>query len=204
MAVSPLRWAALMRMPVLSSGPKRRAMSVDTWNWPPLDTPVVMRLTYATGTPLESEHDVVVQGTLEKPSVAETMIFLRAGQPDQQKEIEQQRLLGGGDDVDEAETDRQAKPADPDGNRLGRQVPAGHRVDLGNLCHEGTPCVHGTYLTREPAGVAKEPRRRGGRFEPAGIENQRPSPVIGNSRKASPCFGYCPCCCSPPPRARPT
>ena len=48
-------------------------------------TPVVMRLTYATGTPLESEHDVVVQGTLEKPSVAETMIFLRAGQPDQNK-----------------------------------------------------------------------------------------------------------------------
>lgn len=48
-------------------------------------TPVIMRFTYATGTPLESEHDIVVQGTLEKPGIAETMIFLRAGQPDQKK-----------------------------------------------------------------------------------------------------------------------
>lgn len=44
MPVSPLRCAALKRMPVLSPGPKRRAMSVDSWNWPPLDTPVVTRV----------------------------------------------------------------------------------------------------------------------------------------------------------------
>ena len=50
-------------------------------------TPVVMRLTYATGTPLESEHDIAVEGTLEKPGVAEKMLFLRAGQPDQQKPL---------------------------------------------------------------------------------------------------------------------
>ncbi|QDU25041.1 hypothetical protein ETAA8_01020 [Anatilimnocola aggregata] len=48
-------------------------------------TPVVMRLTYATGTPLESVHDIPIQGTLEKPGVAESLLFLRAGQPDQQK-----------------------------------------------------------------------------------------------------------------------
>ena len=48
-------------------------------------TPVVMRLTYATGTPLESVHDIPIEGTLEKPGVAETLVFLRAGQPDQQK-----------------------------------------------------------------------------------------------------------------------
>jgi len=50
-------------------------------------TPVVMRLTYATGTPLESVHDIPIQGTLEKPGVAETLLFLRAGQPDQQKPL---------------------------------------------------------------------------------------------------------------------
>ena len=50
-------------------------------------TPVVMRLTYATGTPLESVHDITIQGTLEKPGVAEKMLFLRAGQPDQQKPL---------------------------------------------------------------------------------------------------------------------
>ncbi|MNV92529.1 hypothetical protein D3C71_1871410 [compost metagenome] len=42
--MSPLRCAAFKRMPVLSSGPKRRAMSVDSWNCPPLDTPVVTRV----------------------------------------------------------------------------------------------------------------------------------------------------------------
>jgi hypothetical protein len=47
--------------------------------------PLVMRFTYANGTPLESVHDVPVQGTLEQPGVAETVIFLRAGQPDQHK-----------------------------------------------------------------------------------------------------------------------
>jgi mono/diheme cytochrome c family protein len=50
-------------------------------------TPVVMRLTYATGTPLESVHDITIQGTLEKPGVAEALLFLRAGQPDQQKPL---------------------------------------------------------------------------------------------------------------------
>jgi len=50
-------------------------------------TPVVMRLTYATGTPLESVHDITIQGTLEKPGVAETLLFLRSGQPDQQKPL---------------------------------------------------------------------------------------------------------------------
>ena len=50
-------------------------------------TPVVMRLTYATGTPLESVHDITLQGTLEKPGVAEALLFLRAGQPDQQKPL---------------------------------------------------------------------------------------------------------------------
>ena len=50
-------------------------------------TPVVMRLTYAPGTPLESEHDIAVEGTLEKPGVAEMLLFLRAGQPDQQKPL---------------------------------------------------------------------------------------------------------------------
>jgi len=50
-------------------------------------TPVVMRLTYATGTPLESIHDIPIQGTLEKPGVAEVLLFLRAGQPDQQKPL---------------------------------------------------------------------------------------------------------------------
>jgi len=50
-------------------------------------TPVVMRLTYATGTPMESVHDIPIQGTLEKPGVAEAMLFLRAGQPDQQKSL---------------------------------------------------------------------------------------------------------------------
>jgi hypothetical protein len=50
-------------------------------------TPVVMRLTYATGTPLESVHDITIEGTLEKPAVAETLLFLRAGQPDQQKSL---------------------------------------------------------------------------------------------------------------------
>ena len=46
-----------------------------------------MRLTYATGTPLESVHDIPIQGTLEKPGVAEAILFLRAGQPDQQKSL---------------------------------------------------------------------------------------------------------------------
>lgn len=50
-------------------------------------TPVVLRLTYATGTPLESEHDIPIAGTLEKPGVAEALLFLRAGQPDQQKPL---------------------------------------------------------------------------------------------------------------------
>lgn len=50
-------------------------------------TPVVMRLTYATGTPLESVHDITIEGTLEKPGVAETLLFLRAGQLDQQKPL---------------------------------------------------------------------------------------------------------------------
>ena len=50
-------------------------------------TPVVMRLTYAPGTPLESVHDITIKGTLEKPGVAETLLFLRAGQPDQQKPL---------------------------------------------------------------------------------------------------------------------
>jgi len=50
-------------------------------------TPVVLRLTYATGTPLESVHDIPIQGTLESPGVAETLLFLRAGQPDQQKPL---------------------------------------------------------------------------------------------------------------------
>jgi hypothetical protein len=48
-------------------------------------TPVVMRFTYAPGTPLESIHDITIEGTLEKPSVTEALVFLRAGQPDQQK-----------------------------------------------------------------------------------------------------------------------
>jgi mono/diheme cytochrome c family protein len=47
--------------------------------------PVVIRFTYAEGTPLESVHDIPVQGTLEQPGVAEALIFLRAGQPDQKK-----------------------------------------------------------------------------------------------------------------------
>ncbi|MBK8037847.1 MAG: DUF1592 domain-containing protein [Verrucomicrobiaceae bacterium] len=47
--------------------------------------PVVMRFIYADGTPLESVHDLPVQGTLEQPGIAEAMIFLRAGQPDQKK-----------------------------------------------------------------------------------------------------------------------
>ena len=50
-------------------------------------TPVVMRLTYANGTPLESVHDITIQGTLEKPSVSEALLFLRAGQPDQKKPL---------------------------------------------------------------------------------------------------------------------
>ncbi len=50
-------------------------------------TPVVMRFTYAPGTPLESIHDITIEGTLEKPGVAETLLFLRAGQPDQQKPL---------------------------------------------------------------------------------------------------------------------
>lgn len=49
MPVSPLRLATFRRMPVLSSGPKRRAMSVDTENWPPLDTPVVKRVSGSLG-----------------------------------------------------------------------------------------------------------------------------------------------------------
>ncbi|KAG1523877.1 hypothetical protein G6F50_018573 [Rhizopus delemar] len=36
-------------MPVLSSGPKRRAISVDTWNWPPLEMPVVTRVSGSFG-----------------------------------------------------------------------------------------------------------------------------------------------------------
>ena len=50
-------------------------------------TPVVMRLTYATGTPLESVHDIAIEGTLDEPGVAETLLFLRAGQPDQLKPL---------------------------------------------------------------------------------------------------------------------
>jgi hypothetical protein len=48
-------------------------------------TPVVMRFTYAPGTPLESIHDITIKGTLEKPDMAEALLFLRTGQPDQQK-----------------------------------------------------------------------------------------------------------------------
>ena len=48
-------------------------------------TPVVMRFVYAQGTPLESEHLFTVNGTLEKLGVAEKMVFLRAGQPNQSK-----------------------------------------------------------------------------------------------------------------------
>lgn len=48
-------------------------------------TPVRMRFTYADGTPLESHHEVEVKGSLEQPGVAEMMVFLRAGQPDQKK-----------------------------------------------------------------------------------------------------------------------
>jgi hypothetical protein len=48
-------------------------------------TPVRMRFTYAEGTPLESHHEIEVKGSLEQPGVAEMMVFIRAGQPDQKK-----------------------------------------------------------------------------------------------------------------------
>jgi hypothetical protein len=47
--------------------------------------PVRIRFTYADGTPLESHHELEVKGSLEQPGVAEMMVFLRAGQPDQKK-----------------------------------------------------------------------------------------------------------------------
>jgi hypothetical protein len=50
-------------------------------------TPVRMRFTYATGTPLENTFDINIEGSLEKPAVAEALLFLRAGQTDQQKPL---------------------------------------------------------------------------------------------------------------------
>lgn len=49
--------------------------------------PVVMQLVYAPGTPLESEHEIPIQGRVDQPGVAESLLFLTAGQPDQMKPI---------------------------------------------------------------------------------------------------------------------
>jgi hypothetical protein len=46
-------------------------------------TPIRLQLTYAVGTPIESKHVVEVKGSLEKPDVAEVLLFLRAGQEGQ-------------------------------------------------------------------------------------------------------------------------
>ena len=54
MPVPPSRRTALMRMPVLWSGPKRRAMSAFTKPWPPVCTPKPMRVSGSLGARLGS------------------------------------------------------------------------------------------------------------------------------------------------------
>ncbi len=50
--------------------------------------PIKLLLTYARSTPIETKFVIQVKGTLEKPEVAESLVFLRAGQEGQKTSMQ--------------------------------------------------------------------------------------------------------------------